>query len=372
MTRSARILRAGFAAIIFIAAMEVFARLDDYLAFRAPILSVYSDANLYENDELGKHGRPFARYRKWRLNEFGYRGPRVEPDRINIVCFGASETFGLHESENSEYPRQLERELNARANGAVYQVVNVAYPGQMLPTATERIPQIVERVHPRLALIYPSPAFYIDMPPKRLKRYVKADPVPDFEWRMNERLQNVIKSLLPGTVQTWIREWQISRSLGPKTAMDRLPEETITRFREDLTEMLTSLRSYGVDPVVLTHATVLGVTRSRSDRELLVAWRKFHPSLKEDGFPDAERRINQAMREVAEQQHVSLIDIAQQIPKDRVYFGDAAHFTDAGAALMASLLADALGPLLPQLSASRQATGPVAAAANAHKGAVTP
>jgi lysophospholipase L1-like esterase len=350
MRRAIHILRIGGAAVLFVIVLELCARLDDYISFRAPILGSYSDDNLYENDQLGKHGKPFARYRKWQLNEFGYRGPRFEQDRLHIVIFGASETFGLYESDDSEYPRQFERELNAHACKPIFQVINVAYPGQTLPTATRRVPEIAARIHPQIALIYASPTFYIDLPLRRSEQPAQVERSSDFQFRIGERLQNILKLLLPESIQTAIRTWQIRRSIGAKVALERLPEQAINRFREDLTDIVTVLRANGIEPVVVTHATIFGPMPRNPDRAMLVAWRKFYPMLKEDGFLDLEQRTNQAVRDVAVQQHVTLVDIAREIPGDRKYFADFVHFTDAGAALMAKSLAAGIEPLLQRSS----------------------
>ena len=350
MKTAVKILRVALGAVVFVLVLELCARLDDRLTYGAPVLASYSDQNLYENDQLGKRGKPNARYRKWVLNEFGYRGPRIEKDRIHIACFGASETFGLYESEDQEYPRQLERELNARAGRPVYQVVNVAYPGLTLPTATERVPEVVARVQPRIALIYTTPSFYIDMPPKELRQHMKALPPPVFESRLSERAQNVIKSVLPEAAQTWLREWQIRRALRSQAAIERVPDDVVRRFGEDLAELLQALRARGVEPVVVTHANAFG-DGGHPDRDLLVAWRKFHPKLKEEGFLDMEQRMNQEMRAAAASQGVPVIDIAREIPPGRKYFADFEHFTDAGAALMAERLADGLAPVLQRSTA---------------------
>jgi lysophospholipase L1-like esterase len=68
--------------------------------------------------------------------------------------------------------------------------------------------------------------------------------------------------------------------------------------------------------------------------------------LEEDGFLDMERRMNAAIREVAAQEHVPLIDVARDMPRGRTYFADYSHFTSAGAAIMAAHLADGLRPLI--------------------------
>ncbi|MBZ5647070.1 MAG: hypothetical protein LAN37_07585 [Acidobacteriia bacterium] len=370
MMKAAKLLRVALGAVIFVLVLELCARLDDHVTFGAPVSGVYSDENLYENDRLGKRGKPNARYRKWQLNEFGYRGPRVEKDRVHIVCFGASETFGLYESEDHEFPRQLERELNARAGRPAFQVVNVAYPGLTLPTATLRVPEIVERIQPRVALIYTTPSFYIDMPPKQSQRVVKVLPPPSFEWRLGERVRNVAKAVLPDAVQTWLRQWQIEHSLGARAAIERLPDGDVKRFGDDLSELLSTLRAHGVEPVVVTHATAFGDDRT-PDRDLLISWRKFHPKLKEEGFLDMERRMNQAMRDAAAAQDVAVIDIAREIPPDRKYFADFEHFTDAGAALMAERLAEGLGPALHHSGVALYVNAASAGVNRSHEDVVT-
>ena len=107
-----------------------------------------------------------------------------------------------------------------------------------------------------------------------------------------------------------------------------------------------ALRARGVAPVLITHATRFGSRISAEDRHILVYWRKFHPMLKEEGFPDMERRMNDTMREVAEERSIALIDAAKQIPPGAVYFADWSHFTTLGARVMAERIADGLWPLI--------------------------
>lgn len=54
---------------------------------------------------------------RYSINSHGYRGPeftRVKPDGVmRVVCLGESNTFGLGVSDESVWPRQLEKRLNA-------------------------------------------------------------------------------------------------------------------------------------------------------------------------------------------------------------------------------------------------------------------
>src|SRR5688572_3869912 len=91
-------------AAIFLAGLEIMARLDDSLTHGAPFLGRYdAPSMLLDRDSLGIKGRANGKFEKWVLNAKGFRGPdpRVPKPagKIRIVALGASETFGLYESE---------------------------------------------------------------------------------------------------------------------------------------------------------------------------------------------------------------------------------------------------------------------------------
>ena len=331
--------------------LEFLTRVADYVKFGAPLLQNYNEDSLFSFDALGKHGRPFARYRKWQLDSQGYRGPEIEKDKIHIICIGSSETFGLYEAPDQEYPRQLERDLNEAAGKNNYQVVNVAFPGQTLNTARARIPGIVASIHPQYALIYPSVAFYIWLP-----WTIPAPPPPvaspqvedaRFEWRIAEAFHQDAKQYLPPAFQNWLREVQNRRDARKfGVEMDRVPDENVARLKSDLTMLLDELRSFGVQPVLVTHASRFGQHVRATDRYFLTGWRRIFPMMKENGFLDTERRMNAAIREVATERGVPLIDVAKEMPSGSMYFGDHQHFTTLGAQVMAEKLTAGLLPIL--------------------------
>jgi lysophospholipase L1-like esterase len=354
MRHSVRLVRWGLSLASFVVVLELCARADDALSYGAPFWGPYSSEILLMRDRIGSRGRPGARFQKWQLNSLGYRSPELRDGTIRIACIGASETFGLYEAEGWDYPRLLEQELNARAGHDVFQVQNVAVVGQTLAAAALRVPEIVEQVHPAVSIIYPAGATYTWLP------WVREEPAsgattPDpgaarapFEFRVTERLGNVLKRALPSVVQTKVRQLAIEQAVAMNhyPVMGRVPEENVRRFRADLLKLVIALRVRDVEPVLVTHATIFGNPLSGRDRELLVAWRRFYPMLEEDGFLDMEQRMNAAIREVASQEHILLIDAASEIPRGPRYFADFSHFTSAGAAVMAARLADGLRPLI--------------------------
>ena len=266
------------------------------------------------------------------------------------MCFGASETFGLYEAEGQEYPRQLERLLNARVGRDEVQVVNAAYPGESAFTANIRAAGTVAAVRPRWALIYPTPADYIWIP------HLEASLAPassrssphslHVELRISERATSLLKEVVPWKLQTAIRERQLKRRAANYPVMDTLPTQNVERFRTDVTALVITLRQLGVVPVIVTHASAFGPGEGAADRSMLVAWRKFYPMLREEGFIQMELRMNDALRSIATEQGALLIDAASNVPHSPDVFADFVHFTNKGASIMARVLADGLSPMM--------------------------
>lgn len=330
--------------LLSLAVLEVCARIEDKIDFDAPFWDNYSSASLYTFDAGGRIGKPNARYLKWKLNEAGYRGPNLRPGTYRIACVGSSETFGLYESEDNEWPRQLERKLNRWAGSDAFDVVNAAYPGMSISTSIRRLDRLIQTTSPRLLVVYPSYSLYIDLaeldaPPEK--------GVPQhFESRLSTRVDTLLKKSVPARLQDWVRAEQVQHTAAHVRPMDRVPEANIERFKSDLLELVDKSRSRGVQVLLVTHCTRFGNSVTPEERPMLTTWRKFYPKLREDGFLDMERRMNQAVREVAVMRSVPMVEAAGHVepgPKD---FADFVHFTDRGADIFSGLVAGGIENLL--------------------------
>ena len=132
----------------FIFTLEICARVDDWFNYNAPILAKYTSECLREYDAEGiRHNIPFVRFEKWRINNMGFRGEDIdlhaEKNKIKVVCMGASETFGLYETENNEWPAQLGRLL-----GDKYCVINASVVGQFLENWQKYLAKYIMNVAP--------------------------------------------------------------------------------------------------------------------------------------------------------------------------------------------------------------------------------
>ena len=332
----------GYAAL-FAATLEIAARIHDHVIEDAPLLGPYSINTLFRPSPHGREGVPGAHYAKWRMNSLGYRSPELRGDRVNIVAFGASETFGLYESPDREYPRVVEARLE-QLRPQVYSVVNIAMPGIRIGRVGY-LERAVEQTQAGHIVVYPSLANYIDTtePFCQQESRPAASPSGPAELiRLTGKLDQQAKILIPASIQDSIRALLIWSATRNEMPLSRVPEATLNAFAEDLRCVVSVARKHNATPILVTHATYFGDRVAPEDAAMMLAWRRFYPQLREEGFLDLERRANDAIRTVAAESQVPLVDAAIAMPKGPTYFADFVHFTDKGAAVMAGLIADAI------------------------------
>jgi hypothetical protein len=336
--------------VMFLVTLEVCARIDDAVSYGAPFIGPYDNETLYTYDHLGKTGKPGSRYLKWRLNSLGFRGPDLQRGRFRIMCIGSSETFGLYESENGEWPRKLEHILTKRARRPAFEVVNASYPGLSLATTLLRLPDWLNKIQPRIVVVYPTLANYIWLP-SIVAPSTTPPKQPFFKPRIAGRFETLLKSALPEPLQDRIRAFQTERAARKfKSVMPRIPEENVVRFRQDLEALVDQVDRAGAGIVLVTHATLFGDRVRDEYRPILRQWRRFFPMLAEEGFLDMETRLNQVIRDVAVKRGKLLVDAARQMPSGHKTFVEFVHFTDEGAETFADLVADQIDPVVESLA----------------------
>jgi hypothetical protein len=337
-----RVFRYIVCCVLFLAVWEICARVDDHIADGAPLFGNYGMQSMLTHDEFGVIGRPYGHYGKWKLNALGFRGPDIHSDTLKLICIGASETFGMGETAGMEYPRQLERVLNARRPDLHVEVVNVAYAGESLGAVSHRIDKIVDKVSPRIAVLYPSFYAYIND-----ATIGQPDPVEwvgeqhGFNSRIKGKLLSSMDRMLPQWASSLRYRWHIWRNVRNAKVMDTIPETHVEQFRSDLRGVLDGLRSRHVCSALVTHATYFGRAVDPDEREMLTAWRRFEPTLADDGYLDAERRLNAVIRQEARARHLPLVE-ASNVLSGTENFTDWAHFTNRGSHQMANIIADKL------------------------------
>ena len=297
-------------------------------------------------DASGPHGRPFARYTKYILNNLGMRGPDVaaakRPDVIRVVALGASETFGLYESPGREFPRQLEDSLRSCGR---FEVINGALIGMLLPTEDEYLRLRVAALHPDIVVLYPSPPQYLlDSVPTATPPDTTPGAGHDINWlqlRVAQRLADRLNSLIPARIRYYFRRRDLE-ARAREWHFDAVPTDRLARFEADLRHVVGTVRDIGARPVLMTHADVF-MAEGPSNKVLLEQWRQFYPHAAGTTLIQFDSAAAVATRTIAERESVPVVDLAAIVRDSlshpaRSYFGDYEHFTDAGAGIVARVL----------------------------------
>ena len=330
--------------LVVLVSAELTARVEDYLRLGVPFAAVPDrERDLVLHDAIGIRGRPNGVYKKWHLNSFGFRSPEVArapaPGCTRVMVLGASETFGLYESEDKEFPAQLDAALDRHG---CFEVLNAAVAGLTLRGLERLWTGWGSQFGARFVVVYPTPGFYLANSAPTYPGPPPSAPPPPARWslRLMERARDVIE------IPDFIQNWRIARQLAQATPADpgwaftQAPGDRLGQFQDDLLRLVEIIRDAQAIPVLVTHANVFGRQAQPSDRAALDAWRQFTPRASADVLLEFEAAAARATAAVAERAQVPLVDAAAVMNGRREWFADALHFTDEGAGTIASLIAE--------------------------------
>jgi lysophospholipase L1-like esterase len=344
--------------LFFFALLEISARLQDMICdglgfFPRERPVVYEEGAYLPAVPIPTLRKTIAGH-EYQHNSYGFRGnefsPKKDKDVYRIVCLGGSSTYGNQLSNYETWPAQLERLLNSQQQGMHLEVINAGVGGY---TTMESLINLVTRVlplEPNMIIIYHA---FNDFKPNRFPNF-KSDYT---NWRSRERtpkkhILNILssKSSFARNMVSLYRK--LSRYLDkrlkyhlPTTGLrryDTVSEEGIESFKRNLRTMIYVTRGYGITPVISTFCLLLNEENLQAHPEKFEGLLDYIPTLTYAGVLDAKRRYNQALREVAKQEKVLLIDNSLLIPETLQYQYDSCHFTAAGARLIAENFSQAI------------------------------
>ncbi|HEV8215545.1 MAG TPA: hypothetical protein VGP95_06915 [Gemmatimonadaceae bacterium] len=347
----------------FVCVVEIACRVEDWVMYRMPVVSRYRSLDdLVVRDATGMHGRPNAQFEKWTMNDLGMRGPAASikpvPGSLRVIAVGASETFGLYESPQKEYPRQLEDSLNVRlsrsgcAESAIehFEVLNAAFAGMGLPTIEQDVRKRLAPLDPKIIVIYPSPPNYLDelapvaaRPDSSTRASQPASLWRALYPRAVARLREQLKQVLPEIVKTRLRARQTRAMVAahpPDWRFATVPAERLTQYDADLRKLIGTVRAVGATPVLVTHANKFW-GRPTADGPMLVAWEKFYPRATGETIIALDSAARDATLRAGSDSGVVTVDAARTLRSAPLgAFADFVHFTDFGASLMAGAVSD--------------------------------
>jgi hypothetical protein len=339
---------------VVVAAFELTVRVDDWAQHRVPITApAVSIADLVVRDSLGFHARAGGQFRQFRINSAGFRGPEVDlgdTSSLRVATAGASETFGLYEPKDKEWPRQLEGLLRSECRQAVT-VLNAAFAGMALPTVQQDYERRLRRLSPRMVVYYPTPMQYLEGVELPKASPPGGPPAPLSAWRARAvpRLRDALKRAVPEPMLDILRQLDTQRQLkaAGTTAKPRAEPERLEAFDRDLRALVGAYRGGGSEPVLVIHRHRFRDTTSVEDRRLLRAWERFYPRYTAGALLQFDDQAAERIVRLGRDSSVTVVDPLPALASlGGAAFADFSHFTEKGSEAMARVIAGAIQPML--------------------------
>lgn len=303
---------------------------------------------------------PIANLRKtisgheYRHNSYGFRGnefsSKKDKNVYRIVCLGGSSTYGNQLSNYETWPAQLERLLNSQQQDMHFEVINAGIGGY---TTMDSLINLVTRVlplEPNMIIIYHA---FNDFKPNRFPNF-KSDYTHwrSREWMPKKHILNILSSK-SSFVRNMVSLYRKASGYLDKHLRCHLPMTGLKRydtvsalpiesFKRNLRTMIYVARGYGITPVISTFSLLLNEENLKAYPGKFEDLRDYIPTLTYEGVLDAKRSYNQALRDVAKQEGVLLVDNSLLIPETFQYQYDSCHFTVAGTRLIAENFSQAI------------------------------
>lgn len=336
-------------ALCFLGTIEVACRIEQWFLYDAPIFGLYTyDTALFTTDEYGIRGKANGMYEKWRLNSLGFRGPEISrektPQKLRVVCIGASETFGLYESREHEWPRQLERHLEME--GLTAEVVNAAIAGMSLSQRSMHLQRRLLQLQPDVVVMMLEYGSYAGMTPEKVRDQPSHRPALPERHGIIERIKALrapvkVKEatlpLLPLFMQKMFTEWEKAVKLGVRRkdsgkrfrSYQHVTPFEVETFRQDLRALHDVTKSAGIRLVILSPAMWLTDENLSS---MYLSW----PYIDDVWWREARTKMEGAAEEFAHEEHIPYLDLTKVVNGHEAdWMLDMLHFNDAGATQIA-------------------------------------
>lgn len=277
------------------------------------------------------------------INSLGFRGPELTtPKRqraVRIAFLGGSTTYCAEVSSNeATWPHLVVDQLARKFPETAIDYVNGGVPGYTTSESLRNLDSRVAPLEPDAIVIYHGTNDLSGDSRRVAEQHGLFHERPDTTSALGQ--WSTLWFLLE-------KNWTIyRRQAEARVANDRLqfvPAELSPPFQRRLEALVQRAKRHA--PVVALVTFSHRVRHHQSREEQLDASNTslyYMPYMSVEGLLDGFDEYNRVVREVAEKHSVILVDAATAIPGDGEHFVDSVHLSDAGAGLLAELVADGL------------------------------
>jgi lysophospholipase L1-like esterase len=292
-------------------------------------------------------------------NSLGFRGPEPPADwksHFTVITVGGSTTECHFLNDDRTWPFLLGKQL--QDSFPRIWLNNAGLDGHSSFGHLVLLNDYLKQLRPRMLLFLVGINDVENDAPTFHDKLATRGAYPDFRhWLVdNSEVLNLAYNLFRG----W-RAQRYNNTTNGMLTLDslqvrRLPDAAIARardnqgpylegFRNRLEQLADTCLAWGIRPVFITQPNQFGTGRDPVTGADLSLFPLDHG---QNGRLQWEvlEMYNEVTRNFCSQRGLTLVDLARILPKDSRYFYDNSHFTNAGAAEVARILAGQLTPLL--------------------------
>jgi lysophospholipase L1-like esterase len=362
-----RILAVSLGTLVGLALLEVLLRYFPPVQLRirgSRIALPLNQRTVFKNTTISKVDAEITQTR----NSIGFRGADPPPDfarTLSVVTVGGSTTECYYLSDTLTWPEQLRQRLDPQFNDLWLN--NAGLDGHTTFGHQRLFDQYLVTLRPRCILfLIGANDVGLDRSrdvDDRLRRNHGATELVSsaYYWTVEHTATAALLDNMRRTAQAraaGVHHQDINHSQlkwNESRAVDITPEATtallsqhrdqyLAGYRSRIETLIQQCREIEAVPILLTQPTLFGPARDPETGVDLA--RMAVGQLNGDVQWQILELYNSTTREVAREQDVPLVDLAQQLPKDSRYYYDYYHFTNAGAAQVAVLVERELTPIL--------------------------
>jgi lysophospholipase L1-like esterase len=263
--------------------------------------------------------------------------PKEKPaGLIRVAAVGDSATFGMEASSDEHvWGARMVAVLNDAGGGRRFDFLNGAVPGYTLEASTAQLTEHIAPFNPDVVIVYQVGT---DIS-AHARRQFAADAGSTKPRSVTKFMQET--SLLFNLIR--VNAAALSSKLMPQRRHDRLDERGVREYAKRLARVVGIGKEHNWRVVLCTCPRAFGDRTAPTDEYALAASALAHnPALSLTGLNDAFDRYNEAVRRVANETGVTLVDLDQIVPRRRAYFVDALHLNDLGHQLVGEAIAAAV------------------------------
>jgi lysophospholipase L1-like esterase len=292
-------------------------------------------------------------------NQLGFRGPDTTQGfsrQLSVITIGGSTTACHFLTDDKTWPYLLAKYLQRDIKNIW--VNNAGFDGHSSFGHQVLVDDHVKKIRPKIVIFLTGVNDIENDGPSYFDKLKMKDAYPDllhYLYNKSEVVSVVVNFLRGGKAQKFNNTTQELKLPGALGMLNMSPEQRDKKLRLQekyldgyglrLAALIDTCKRNNILPVFLTQPCLYGYSTD-SVTGVNLATAKVEEGMNGALLSDLLERYNNRVKEECSRRDVPLIDLAALVPKNSLYYYDQTHFTNQGAEMVASVVAEKMKAIL--------------------------